>query len=49
MDSLCFSLSTTRSWERSYGGDPSDAIESITDLVWNKLDHPELNGYFSLV
>lgn len=29
-----------------YGGDPGDAIESITDLVWNNLDHPELNGYF---
>ena len=32
-----------------YGGDPGDAIESITDLVWNKLDHPELQRLLSLV
>lgn len=29
-----------------YGGDSADAIQSITDLVWNNLDNPELNGYF---
>jgi hypothetical protein len=29
-----------------YGGDPAEAIESIAELVWHKLDRPDLNGYF---